>query len=178
MFASHITAFIIASEVGFWVVLALGLVVRYLLRLPKAGAVVLALIPVIDVVLLVAVALDLRNGTEVGYIHRIAGIYLGVSVAFGPSIVRWADRRFAYLFADGKKPTPTPKEGPEAFRHEIVSFGRWLIAAGISGAAVLGLGATVATDAQSAALNSIFPTLGIITAIWLLTGPVWVLSKI
>ncbi|HET8992877.1 MAG TPA: hypothetical protein VFN32_03710, partial [Rhodococcus sp. (in: high G+C Gram-positive bacteria)] len=85
--------------------------------------------------------------------------------------------RFAHWFAGGEKPPPTPKEGPEAFRHEIASFGRWLIAAGISGAAVLGLGATVANDAQSAALNSVFPTLGIITVIWLMTGPVWVLSK-
>ncbi|MFD6892976.1 hypothetical protein ACFWB0_00330 [Rhodococcus sp. NPDC060086] len=177
MFTSHITAFIVASEVGFWVVLALGLVLRYPLRLPKVGAVALALIPVIDVVLLAAVALDLRNGTEVGYIHRIAGIYLGVSVAFGPSIIRWADSRFAYLFAGGEKPARPPKEGSEAFRHEIASFGRWLIAAGISGAAILGLGATVANDTQSAALNGVFPMLGVITVIWLITGPVWVLSK-
>lgn len=178
VFDSHITAFILACEAGFWVVLALGLVLRYPLRLPAPGAVVLALIPLIDVVLLAAVAVDLHRGAEVEHIHRIAGIYLGVSVAFGPSIVRWADRRFAYRFAGGEKPAPPPKEGPEAFRHECAGFGRWLIAAGISGATVLGLGATVADDVQSAALNSVFPTLGIVTVIWLLTGPVWVLAKI
>lgn len=177
MFDNPITAFIIASEIGFWIVLALGLALRYLLRRPKPGAVVLALIPLIDVVLLGAVAVDLHRGTEVDYIHRIAGIYLGVSVAFGPSIIRWADRRFAYLFAGGEKPARPPKEGPDAFRYECQSFGRWLIAAGISGAAILGLGATVADDTQSAALNAVFPTLGIITVIWLITGPVWVLAK-
>ncbi|WP_226435230.1 hypothetical protein [Rhodococcus yananensis] len=177
MFDSHITAFIIASEIGFWIALALGLLLRYPLHLPRPGAVVLALIPLIDIVLLVAVAMDLHRGSEVGHIHRIAGVYLGVSVAFGPSVVRWADRRVAYLFAGGEKPVPAPKDGPEAFRNECRSFGQWLIAAGISGAVILGLGATVADDTQSAALESVFPMLGVVTVIWLITGPVWVLAR-
>lgn len=174
---SHITAFIVGCEIAFWVVLAAGLVFRYLLRLGRTGAVLLTLIPLIDVVLLAAVAVDLHNGTEVGWVHRVAGIYLGVSVAFGPSIVRWADRRFAYHFAGGAKPEPAPKEGPEAFRKECADFGRWLIAAGISGGTVLGLGSTVANTDQASALYGIFPTLGVITVIWLITGPVWVLGK-
>ena len=92
---SHIAAFIVGCEIAFWVVLAAGLMFRYLLRFGRTGAVLLALIPLIDVVLLAAVAVDLYNGAEVGWVHRVAGIYLGVSVAFGPSVVRWADRRFA-----------------------------------------------------------------------------------
>src|SRR5690606_19667427 len=123
---THIAAVIVACEVGFWIVLAAGLVCRYLLRLRVAGAVLLALIPLIDVVLLVAVAFDLDRGAEVGLIHSLAAVYLGVSIAFGPSIVRWADARFAYLFAGGDKPASPPKEGPEAFRRECASFGRWL----------------------------------------------------
>ncbi|UYP18613.1 hypothetical protein OED52_18510 [Rhodococcus sp. Z13] len=174
---SHIAAFIVGCEIAFWVVLAAGLACRYLLRLQKAGGVLLALIPLIDLVLLAAVAVDLHRGAEVGWVHRVAGIYLGVSIAFGPSVVRWADRRFAYHFAGGEKPAPAPKEGPEAFRRECVDFGRWLLAAGISAAAVLGLGVTVANSEQASALYGIFPTLGVITVIWLLTGPVWVLGK-
>lgn len=174
---THIAAIIVACEIGFWIVLAVGLVLRYLLRLRALGAVLLTSIPLIDVVLLAAVALDLHRGSEVGMIHRLAAIYLGVSVAFGPSIVRWADVRFAHLFAGGEKPAPTPKHGVAAFRHECVSFGRWLLAAGISGAALLGLGQTVADPVQSAALYEVFPTLAIITVIWLFTGPVWVLGE-
>lgn len=174
---THIAAVIVACEVGFWIVLAAGLVCRYLLRLRVVGAVLLALIPLIDVVLLVAVAFDLDRGVEVGMIHRIAAVYLGVSVAFGPSIVRWADARFAYLFAGGDKPASPPKEGPEAFRRECASFGRWLVAAGISGAVLLGLGQIVADPVQVSALYSVFPTLAIVTVVWLITGPVWVLGK-
>ena len=174
---SHIAAFIVGCEIAFWVVLAAGLVFRYLLRLGRTGAVLLALIPLIDIVLLAAVAVDLHNGAEVGWVHRVAGIYLGVSVAFGPSVVRWADRRFAYHFAGGAKPERAPKEGPEAFRKECADFGRWLLAAGISAAAVLGLGSTVANGEQASALYGIFPTLATITVIWLITGPVWMLGK-
>ncbi len=116
---SHIAAFIVGCEIAFWVVLAAGLVFRYLLRLGRTGAVLLALIPLIDVVLLAAVAVDLHNGAEVGWVHRVAGIYLGVSVAFGPSVVRWADRRFAYHFAGGAKPEPAPKKGPEASARNV-----------------------------------------------------------
>ncbi|MBS9375224.1 hypothetical protein [Rhodococcus sp. B50] len=42
---------------------------------------------------------------------------------------------------------------------------------------VLGLGSTVANTDQASALYGIFPTLGVITVIWLITGPVWVLGK-
>ncbi|UGQ58851.1 hypothetical protein LSF60_04850 [Rhodococcus pyridinivorans] len=174
---NHIASFIVGCEIAFWVVLAVGLVCRYLLRLRRTGTVLLALIPLIDVVLLAAVAVDLHNGAEVGWVHRAAGIYLGASVAFGPSVVRWADRRFAYHLAGGPKPERAPQEGPEAFRKECVDFGRWLLAAGISAAAVLGLGSTVANGEQASALYGIFPTLATITVIWLITGPVWVLGK-
>ena len=37
------------------------------------------------------------------------------------------------------------------------------------------LEATVADDRQRAALDGVFPMLGVVTVIWLVTGPVWAL---
>lgn len=174
---SHITAVIIGCEVGFWALLAAGLSARYLLRRPRLGAIVLALVPVLDIGLLAAVALDLHGGAAVTTVHRIAGLYLGVSVAFGAYLVRWADVRFAHLFADGPAPVKRPKHGPEEFRHECAMFARWLLAAAITAVAVLGLTLTVADAAQSAALREVFPMIGVVTVVWLITGPVWELGS-
>lgn len=172
---SPILAVIISCEIGFWVLVFGGLSLRYLLRLHRISMIVLASVPVLDVLLLAAVAFDIRQGGAVEAVHRFAGIYLGVTVAFGHSAIRWADVRFAHRFADGPPPPRHPKKGPVAFRRQLVMFGQWLCAAGISAVAVIGLSLTVADDAQASALYGVFPTLGVITAIWLLTGPVWAL---
>lgn len=174
---SHIIAIIVGCELGFWLVLAAGLSARYLLRQPRLGAVVLALVPLLDAILLAAVAIDLHGGASVSTVHRIAGLYLGASVAFGPYLVRWADVRFAHMFADGPAPASVPKRGPAAFRHECAMFTRWLIAAAITAAAVLILTVTVADGAQAAELREVFPIIGIITVIWLITGPLWTLGS-
>src|SRR5699024_4755461 len=96
-------------ELGFWAVLAAGLALRYLARRPRAGAVVLATIPLVDLALLAAVDADLHRGAEVRTVHLAAGIYLGASVAFGPVLVRWADVRVAHLWAGG--PAPVRRRG-------------------------------------------------------------------
>ena len=51
---------IIACEIMFWVFIAAGLAARYLLRRKTLGAALLICAPLVDVVLLVATALDLR----------------------------------------------------------------------------------------------------------------------
>jgi CTP:molybdopterin cytidylyltransferase MocA len=48
-------AVIAGCEIGFWVLLAAGMVTRYLLRRPKAGLVLLAGVPLVDVLLQPAV---------------------------------------------------------------------------------------------------------------------------
>ncbi len=58
-------------------------------------------------------------------------------------------------------------------RHELVLFGQWLIAAAIAAGAVLLLSVTVADDQQAAELRGTFGILGVVTVIWLVTGPVW-----
>ncbi|WP_460492240.1 hypothetical protein [Dactylosporangium cerinum] len=71
-----VIGFIIGCEIAFWIVLAAGLVLRYPLRRPWAGAVVLAAVPVVDLVLLVACAADLRGGATAGSRHALAALYL------------------------------------------------------------------------------------------------------
>ncbi|MGW5437228.1 hypothetical protein [Nocardia asteroides] len=165
---------IAACEIGFWVLVVGGLLLRYLAGLRRAGMVTLALVPVLDVVLVVALAIDLHRGGEVGFAHRLAGIYLGCTVMFGHRMIQWLDERFAYRFAGGPAPVRVPKEGPERVRKEWADFGRWLGAAAIAGALTLALAYTVADAEQREQLTGVFGTLGVITVIWLLTGPFWV----
>lgn len=175
---SPILIVILGCEVGFWVLVFGGLAIRYVMHRRRASSIVLGLVPILDVALLVAVGLDLHRGSEVEVVHRLAGIYLGVTVAFGHSMIRWADRRFAHWFAGGPPPPRPPKKGPVAFRRELVQFGQWLCAAAISGLAVVVLAATVADAAQASALYGVFPTLGVVSVIWLVTGPAWALFDI
>jgi len=119
---------IAACEVGFWVLLLAGLLARYALGRPRLGAALLVLTPVVDVVLLVAAIVDLRGGAEATAVHGLAAIYLGVSVAFGPALVRWADVRMAHRLGAGPPPTPAPKRGPEHARHERRQWARHALA--------------------------------------------------
>lgn len=164
---------IVGCEIGFWLIVATGLAVRYGLRARRASTLILRLVPIVDLILLGAVALDLHSGATVEQVHRIAGVYLGVTVAFGHSMIQWADVRCAHWFAGGPPPPPRPRKGQEAFRVEVVSFGRWLIAAAVTGVCTLLLVVTVADTTQTHDLLAVFPLVGIITVIWLLTGPAW-----
>lgn len=168
---------IAACEVGFWVLIAAGLSLRYVVRAQRASTIVLACVPVLDLVLLAAVALDLNRGSSVGFAHRMAPIYLGVTIAFGHRMIAWADVRFAHRFAGGPAPTKIPKTGQVRMRHEWADFGRWLIAAAIAASITALLGFTVANVEQRSDLFSVFSTLGVISAIWLLTGPVWFIGR-
>ncbi len=130
---------ILACEIGFWVAIVLGLTVRYLLRRPTLGAVLLVMAPVLDLVLLVATALDLRSGAEPGSAHALAAIYLGFSVAYGHAMIRWADVRFAHRFAGG--PPPVKKYGADRARASWLDVGRTGLAAVIAVAVLAGLAA-------------------------------------
>ncbi|TFC97073.1 MULTISPECIES: hypothetical protein [Cryobacterium] len=99
-----ILAIIVGCEIGFWVLILLGLCARYVVRLRRTGLVLLAMTPVVDVVLLTATAADLMAGATATVFHGIAAIYLGFSIAYGHKMISWADSRFAYRFADGPAP--------------------------------------------------------------------------
>lgn len=144
-------AVIVTCEVLFWVFVLTGLVARYLLRRPRLGGWLLVAAPLVDLVLLVATVLDLRGGATATTAHALAAVYLGVSVGFGHSMVRWADERFAHRFAGGPAPTPRPRSGRAHAAHERRGFTRHLAAyavgAALLAAAILVIGDPARTEA-------------------------------
>src|SRR3712207_9123476 len=110
-------ALIVATEIAFWVLLAAGLATRYLLRWKRTSTVLLASVPLVDLVLLVATTIDLAGGATARGAHGIADAYIGFSVAFGPRPIRWADQSFHHRFAGGPEPRASPRGGREATRY-------------------------------------------------------------
>jgi hypothetical protein len=167
---------IVACEVTFWLFLLLGLWLRYALQLRRTGAVVLAGVPLIDVVLLIATALHLRSGASPDLAAGLAAVYIGVSVAFGPSIIRRMDARFAHRFGRTPAPPGRPAYGKERARHEWREFRKAALAWAIS--VVLLLAGTV----LAGGLDAGAPLLGwiayvtlvlLIWLIWPVTYTLW-----
>jgi len=116
---------IVAGEVGFWVVLAAGLGLRYGLRLRRAGAALLVLLPVVDLVILAATVADLRGGAVADWTHGLAASYVGFSVAYGHYLVRWADGHAAHR--RGLEAAPLPVDHDGAVVSELGSVGAVLL---------------------------------------------------
>ena len=127
-------ALIVACEIGFWVLLAAGLAARYLLRARALSRVLLICVPLIDVVLLAATAIDLRRGGQAGFTHGLAAVYIGVSLAFGHQLTSWADQRFAHRFAGGPAPVRPPRTGRAHAAHERRQWLRHALAYAIAAA--------------------------------------------
>lgn len=123
-----IGVFIVVCEVAFWAFVLAGLVARYPMHKPRLGVILLAMTPVVDLVLIVATVIDLRAGATVNLFHGLAAVYVGVSVAFGHRMIRWADERFVHHFAGGPPPSRPPKYGPEHARRERAAWYRHLAA--------------------------------------------------
>ncbi|SEH50989.1 hypothetical protein SAMN05192559_101909 [Halobacillus karajensis] len=129
---------IVASEIGFWVVIVAGLVTRYIFKQNKLGLFLLALTPVIDLILLVTTSVDLMNGATATMAHAIAAVYIGVSIAFGKSMIEWADVRFQYYITK-QGPRPERLTGFAHAKHYFKSWGRHLVAYLIGAAFLAGL---------------------------------------
>ncbi|RSM67680.1 hypothetical protein DMB66_15180 [Actinoplanes sp. ATCC 53533] len=129
-------AFIVACEIGFWVLLGAGLAARYLLRARALSTVLLICVPLIDVVLLAATAIDLRRGGEAGFTHGLAAVYIGVSLAYGHQLAAWADQRFAHRFAGGPAPVRPPRTGRAHAARERQQWLRHLLAYAVAAAAL------------------------------------------
>lgn len=173
-------AVIAGCEVGFWVLLAAGLLARYALRLRRTGAVLLLCVPLVDLVLLAATAVDLRGGATAGSAHGLSAAYLGYSVAFGHSMTRWADERFAHRFAGGPPPTRSPKYGAARARHEWREFGKAALATAIACALLLTMIALVGDADRTRALDAWLGRLGFVLAIWSLwpiTTTLWQIGR-
>lgn len=159
-------AVIAGCEIGFWIVLAAGLAARYPLRLRRTGAALLICVPLIDLVLLAATAIDLRGGATAGTGHGLAAAYLGYSVAFGHSVVRWADERFAHRFSGGPPPRGRPAYGAARTRYEWREFGKAALATAIACGILLAMIVLVDDPARTGALSAWLGRLGVVLAIW------------
>ncbi|SCX44067.1 hypothetical protein SAMN03159343_1349 [Klenkia marina] len=174
-----IPALVVGAEVAFWVVLVAGLLTRYALRRPRLGALLLLCVPLVDVVLLAVVALDLARGAAPDGTHTLAALYLGVTVAFGHPLVRWADARVAHRF--GGAPPPTrPERGSRAYVRSLwVEWGRVVLAAVLAVAVLAGLGLVAGTGAfpsstSDVPANPLWAPMGVlpvVVGIWFLAGP-------
>jgi hypothetical protein len=165
---------IVACEIGFWVVLGAGLLARYGLRRRRLGGALLLAVPLIDLLLLVLTAVDLRSGAEPDLTHGLAALYLGFSVAFGHDLVRWADVRVAHRFAGGPAPQGPPPSGTAArVRKEWRDFGMGVVGAVLSAAVLAGLVAATAPGVDDGPLLGLLPKLVLVLGIWLLAWPVW-----
>lgn len=169
-----ILAVILFCEIAFWVAILVGLVLRYVARQPRAGLIVLALVPVIDLVLLVATAVDLRSGATATAVHSLAALYLGFSLAYGHRMIAWADRHFAHRFANG--PKPEKLHGTAYTRANWADVGRTLIAVAIACALTWLLIAWVGHPERTVALESTYRWSGLILAIdtlWAMSYTIW-----
>ncbi len=163
---------IIACEIGFWVVLAAGLVARYALRRPRLGVVLLACVPIVDVVLLGATAIDLRSGGEAGTAHGLAALYLGFSVAFGHQTIRAVDAWVAHRYAGGPAPQRSVGSGPARVREEWAQWRRAVLAWAVACSVLFGAILLVSDPAKAGALVEWIGWLTVVLTGWLIAGPV------
>jgi hypothetical protein len=169
-------AMIVICEVGFWVVLAAGLAARYLLRWRVVGAVLLVCTPLLDLALLVAAVFDLRRGAEATMVHGLGAAYLGFSVAWGHSLIRWADQRVHHRFAGGPPPDKPPRYGAAKVRYEWREWGKCLLAWAIACAVMALLSFVVGAPERTEVLwgtSGWMARLTLVLGIWLVVGPVW-----
>ncbi|MGW0029157.1 hypothetical protein ACWDXD_04875 [Streptomyces sp. NPDC003314] len=113
-----IVTLIVVCEVGFWVLLAAGLAVRYLLKMPRTGLALLLCEPLLEVLLLVVTAIDLKNGADPGWKHGLAALYIGYTVGHGHRTVKWLDGHAAHRFGGAPPPPTPPRYGMARARHE------------------------------------------------------------
>ncbi|MFD0317326.1 hypothetical protein [Streptomyces flavalbus] len=149
-----IVALIVVCEVGFWVLLALGLAVRYLLGRRRLGVALLLCEPVLELVLFVATAVDLRNGAEPGWEHGLAALYIGFTVAYGHYTIRWLDGHAAHRLAGAPRPVGPPRHGLARAAHEGRLWLRTVLAAAVACALLQGAVWYVGDGGDTSSLRS------------------------
>ncbi|MDK8181811.1 hypothetical protein [Paenibacillus sp. UMB4589-SE434] len=174
---------ILACEIGFWVFILLGLFVRYKLKQPTLGAVLLLCTPIIDVLLIVFTVIDLRNGAEANVFHSLAAVYVGATIAFGKSMVQWADNRFIHLFGDGfQRPAqPSRQTHPSRAKKERLGWYRhvlaWAIGIALLGSIIWIVDRPTATDTMLGTARS-WTVILLIDFIWSFSYTLWPKEKL
>lgn len=123
---------IVVCEVAFWVLLAVGLGLRYGARMPRTGLGVLLAEPLLELVLLVVTAVDLKSGAAPDWKHGLAALYIGFTVGYGHATIAWVDGHVRHRLRGGPAPTRPPRYGMARARHEGRLWLRTLVAAAVA----------------------------------------------
>jgi hypothetical protein len=164
---------IVGCEAAFWILLFFALAARYLLRRIQLSRALLFALPVVDILLLVFTALDLRAGTPATFAHGLATAYVGFTLAFGTVVVDWADQRFAHWFANGPPPVGAPARGWPAIQYELALWLRCIVAWAITIVLLIALIAYVDNAALTKPLHDWFRIAFGSIVLWFVFGPVW-----
>lgn len=169
---------ITAAEAAFWVFLVAGLAARYVLRRTRASRLLLLCVPLVDVALLCFVAIDIAGGAPPSRGHALAAVYLGVTVAFGHSMIGWADVRFRHRFAGGPRPVKPAKGSRTEVRGLWTEWLRVVLSVAIASALILVMilidGFAVPTSLDAAAQDPYWGTIVVmvmVTGVWFVAGP-------
>lgn len=164
---------IVGCEAAFWVVLLAGLAARYVIKWPHVSSILLIGVPLIDLALLAFTVMDLRNGATATFAHGLAAAYVGFTVAFGSTMIRWTDQRFAHRFADGPPPAQPPSIGWAGVRYELRLWGLCILAACIIYILLIGMIGLVDRPERTEALDLwLRIPLGTVF-FWFIFGPLW-----
>ncbi|MCP1143429.1 hypothetical protein [Lysinibacillus endophyticus] len=154
---------IIAAEVAFWIVIIAGLFSRYVLKWNKVSILFFLLTPLIDLGLVALTVIDLRNGATATTAHGLSVIYIGVSIAYGKTMIAWADEKFQSWFL--KKPSSKKTlTGMAKAIHELKMWARHVTAFSIGSLLFWGIITFVGSQATEA-LNGIWRVWGLVLLI-------------
>lgn len=103
----YIISLIIAAELLIWVCISLIIFSRYKLKNKPLSVFFFIWMIIINIILLILTAVDLKSGSTVTFAHGLAAIYIGISIAFGSQMIGYADRMYQNYFL--KEHTPIEK---------------------------------------------------------------------
>ncbi|WP_229837873.1 hypothetical protein [Cellvibrio zantedeschiae] len=143
------------------------------MKFPKTSKAVLLCVPLLDLILLVATAIDLHHGATAEFAHGLAAVYLGFTVVYGGPLIKWLDQYAAYKFQSGEKIEAEQKYG---WSHTLDEWKQWLkgVAAGAIAAALLFLAISYVNQPEKTKLlYDWFQYIFWVLLIWLVCWPVW-----
>lgn len=150
-----------------------GLAARYVLQWGRISWGLLLCVPLIDLALLAFTVMDRNNGASATFAHGLATAYVGFTVAFGPTTVRWADQRFAHRFSGGPPPSKPPSHGWAGVLYEVRLWGLCILATCIIYILLVVMISFVDRPDKTEALSIWFRIpLGTIF-FWFVFGPLW-----
>lgn len=165
---------IIGCEIGFWLFLFLGLFIRYILKYPRTGKAALLCVPLLDLVLLLATAIDLHNGAVAEFAHGLAAVYLGFTVVYGSGVIKWLDQLAARRCVSTNKMEELKQL--YGWSHTLYEWRQWLkgvLAGGIASFLLIIAVVYVGDPEKTAELNEWFSYIFGLLAIWLVCWPLW-----